>query len=98
MLRLIVPFILSVPLGFFALALAAQNEPTLPSVIVGICSPGLKVAEMLTPPSNEAIGTTMSWFLRTAIAINALFYFVILASLAYVVERAIAGKKTYGTS
>jgi hypothetical protein len=95
MLRLILPFILSVPLGFFALALTAQNEPTLPSVVVSISSPGLKVAEMLTPRSNEAIGTTMSWFLRTAIAINALFYFVLLAFLAYLVERATTGKKTH---
>lgn len=85
--RVVLPFVIAAPLGFVALAYAAQSEPTLPAPVIAIFSPGLELAEMLIPRATSGMGTEMSWFLRIAIFVNTLFYFVILAFLAYLLHR-----------
>jgi hypothetical protein len=73
--------------GFLALAFAVQNEPNLSAIVVATISPGLKVAELLTPVKRESLGSTFGDFLRVAIAINGAFYFVI-----FVFGAAVAGR------
>ena len=86
-LRLLLPAILAAPLGFFALAFAAQNEPTIPAPVLSILSPGLKIAELITPVRHESVASTFSGFLRVALGVNAAFYFSIFAVVAYLVDR-----------
>jgi hypothetical protein len=74
--------------GFVALAIAAANEPALPAALIAAFSPGLRLAELVMPPArHESLGWTFGWFLRIAIAGNALFYFVLFGVISYAVER-----------
>ena len=76
--------------GFFALALAMQNEPAIPVPLLCLFSPGLKVAEMVTPVRHESfrtLGPSFSIFLRVALAVNAIFYFAILALWINLLDR-----------
>jgi hypothetical protein len=83
----VLPAAIGGAVGIFALAFAMQNEPNLSAVVVATFSPGLKVAELLTPVKRESLGSTFGDFLRVAIAINGAFYFVIFAFLAAVAGR-----------
>jgi hypothetical protein len=47
---------------------------------------------MLVPGRHESLGWTFGWFLRVAIATNALFYFVVFLLLAYAATRAFKGR------
>lgn len=85
--RFIVPALLSVPLGFILLALAAQNEPSIPGPLLMLFSPGLKLAEMVTPQTHQSLGATFGWFLRIAIGVNAAYYFVVFVALASLLSR-----------
>jgi len=73
--------------GFVALAIAAANELVLPPITIALFSPGVRVAEFLVPGNHESLGWTFGWFLRVAIATNALFYFVLFIFLVYLAER-----------
>ena len=73
--------------GFLALAIAVPIEPELPSPLIALFSPGLKLAELITPETHKSMAWTFGWFLRIAIAANAAFYFAIFALLAYVADR-----------
>jgi hypothetical protein len=86
-LRFLLPAILALPLGFVGLALAAENEPTIPAPVLMLFSPGLKVAELLTPARREALGVTFGWFLRVGIAANAAYYFVLFLLFLYLLQR-----------
>ena len=79
--------------GFFALAFAVQNEANLPALVVATFSPGLKVAELLTPVGRGSLGSTFGDFLREAIAINGVFYFGVFALLAVIGGRLARRKK-----
>jgi hypothetical protein len=84
------PAVLGAALGFLALAFAMQNEPSIPAPLLSLFSPGLKVAELLTPARHESfrtLGPTFGGFLRVAIAVNAAFYFSIFALAAYLLDR-----------
>lgn len=81
--RWIVPAALGLLVGFLALAFAVPSESTLPAALVTLLSPGLKVAELTVPTRHESLATTFGWFLRIAIAVNALFYFAVFAAVAY---------------
>ena len=48
---------------------------------------GLIGAQFLVPGSHESLGWTFGWFLRIAIATNALFYFAIFIFVVYLAER-----------
>ena len=85
--RFVLPAVVALPLGFVGLALAAENEPTVPAPLLMLFSPGLKVAELMTPGAHGSLGSTFGWFLRVGIAANAAYYFVIFALLAYLVTR-----------
>jgi hypothetical protein len=86
--RFVLPALLALPLGFVGLALAAENEPAVPSPLLVLLSPGLKLAELITPGgSHGSLGSTFGWFLRVGIAANAAYYFVIFALLAYLLTR-----------
>jgi len=85
--RFLVPALISVPLGFVLLALAAQNEPSIPVPLVMLFSPGLKLAELLAPHTQQSLGATFGWFLRIAIAVNAAYYFVLFVLLASLLNR-----------
>jgi hypothetical protein len=87
LIRFILPAVVALPLGFVCLALAAENEPTIPAPLLMLFSPGLKLAELITPGQHGSLGNTFSWFLRVAIATNAAYYFVIFFLLAYVFTR-----------
>ena len=80
--RWVVPAALGLLVGFVALAIAVPSEATLPTMVVTLFSPGLKIAELAVPVRHESLATTFGWFLRIAIGVNALFYFVIFAGLA----------------
>src|SRR5256885_13670818 len=71
--------ILALPLGFLGLALAAQNEPAIPMLLLVLFSPGLKLAELITPEHHASLGATFGWFLRIGIGVNALYYFLVFA-------------------
>jgi hypothetical protein len=88
----VLPAATGLAVGIFALAFAMQNEPNLSAVAVATFSPGLKMAELLTPVKHESLGSTFGDFLRVAIAINGAFYFVIFAFLAVVGGRLAQGK------
>jgi hypothetical protein len=87
LLRLILPAIFGSLLGFLALAFAVQDEPTLPTPLLSIFSPGLKLAEMVTPAKHESLGSTFGGFLRVAIGVNAVLYFSIFALAGYLIDR-----------
>ena len=87
LIRFILPAVVALPLGFVCLALAAENEPAIPAPLLMLFSPGLKLAELITPGQHGTLGNTFSWFLRVAIATNAAYYFVIFFLLAYVFTR-----------
>ena len=86
-LRLLVPAVLGSALGFFALAFAVQNEPSLSVPLLSVISPGLKVAEIFTPARHESLGSTFGGFLRVAIAVNALLYFSLFSLTGYLIDR-----------
>jgi hypothetical protein len=85
--RFVVPAVLALPLGFVGLALAAENEPTIPMPVLMLFSPGLKIAELVTPERRQALGVTFGWFLRVGITTNAAYYFVLFLLLAYLLRR-----------
>jgi len=85
--RFVLPALISVPLGFLLLALAAQNEPSIPAPLLVLFSPGLKLAELLTPQTHQSLGATFGWFLRIAIAVNATYYFLLFVLLASFFSR-----------
>ncbi len=86
-LRFLLPAILALPLGFVGLALAAENEPTVPAPVLMLFSPGLKVAELVTPARREALGVTFGWFLRVGIFANAAYYFALFLLFVYLLKR-----------
>ena len=85
--RYLLPALVSVPLGFVLLALAAQNEPSIPAPLVMLFSPGLKFAELFAPHTQQSLGATFGWFLRIAIAVNAAYYFALFVLLASLFNR-----------
>jgi hypothetical protein len=85
--RIVVPALVALPLGFVGLALAAENEPAIPSPVLMLISPGLKLAELITPGAHGSMGATFGWFLRVGIGVNAAYYFAIFFLLAYLVTR-----------
>jgi hypothetical protein len=90
LLQLVLPLAGALLLGFLALAYAVQNEPSIPAPLLSFFSPGLKVAELLTPAGHESLGSlgpTFGGFLRVAIGVNTAFYFTIFALASYVVGR-----------
>jgi hypothetical protein len=86
-LRFILPAVAGALLGFMALAYAVQNEPTIPVAFLSVLSPGLKIAEFLSPVQHESLGSTFGGFLRIALGINVAFYFSIFALFAYLIGR-----------
>jgi hypothetical protein len=78
---------LSLVAGFLALAIAVPIEPQVIPPVIALFSPGLKLAELMTPGSGKCFAWTFGWFLRIAIAGNAAFYFAIFSLFAYLVRR-----------
>ena len=87
LLRFVLPAVVALPLGFVGLALAAENEPSIPGPVLMLFSPGLKLAEMITPEAHGSLGSTFGWFLRVGIVANAAYYFAIFFLLAYLITR-----------
>jgi hypothetical protein len=87
LLRLVLPAILGSLLGFIALAFAVQDKPSIPVPLLTIFSPGLKLAEILTPAKHESLGSTFGGFLRVAIGVNAVLYVSIFALAGYLLDR-----------
>ncbi|HKN76252.1 MAG TPA: hypothetical protein VJW94_13830 [Candidatus Acidoferrum sp.] len=85
--RLVLPAIAGLLVGFLALAWAITSESALPVWLVSVVSPGLKISELVMPAAHESLAWTFGWFLRIAIGVNAIFYFLIFALLAYIVDR-----------
>jgi hypothetical protein len=73
--------------GFLALAIAAPFEPQVPAALIALFSPCLKLAELLMPETHKSLAWTFGWFLRIAIAANAIFYYAIFALTAHLVAR-----------
>jgi hypothetical protein len=89
-LRFVLPAVVGGLLGFLTLAVAMQNEPSIPAPLVSLFSPGLTVAEFLTPTRRESLrtlGPTFGGFLRVALGVNTAFYFSLLAAAAYLMDR-----------
>jgi hypothetical protein len=87
LLRIVLPAVVALPLGFVGLALAAENEPSIPAPLLMLLSPGLKLAELITPRQHGSLGATFGWFLRVGIVTNAAYYFAIFFLLAYLLTR-----------
>ena len=85
--RIVLPAVVALPLGFVGLALAAENEPTIPAFLLMLFSPGLKLAELIAPGEHGSLGATFGWFLRVGIVTNAAYYFAIFFLLAYFFTR-----------
>jgi hypothetical protein len=73
--------------GFLALAIAVTVEPQLLPWVIALFSPGLKLAELIMPGTHHSMAWTFGWFLRIAIAANAVFYYTIFALLAFALRR-----------
>jgi hypothetical protein len=73
--------------GFLALAVAVPIEPQVPAPLIALFSPGLKLAELLTPGTGKSFAWTFGWFLRIAIVANAAFYYALFALAAYLFDR-----------
>jgi len=73
--------------GFFALAMAVPLEAQIPAPLVLLLSPGLKIAELIMPETRGSLAWTFGWFLRIAIAGNAVFYYAIFLLLAHFLAR-----------
>ena len=86
--RFALPALLALPLGFFGLALAAQNEPSIPVLLLVLFSPGLKLAELITPEHHASLGATFGWFLRIGIGVRGP-HVVILRIIEQVVDQRI---------
>lgn len=70
--------------GFIALAIAVAIEPQTPAPVIALFSPGLKLAEFVTPESaGKSFAWTFGWFLRIAILANAAYYFALFALATY---------------
>src|SRR5216684_6722173 len=78
---------LAVIAGFLALAIAVPIEPQVPAPLIALFSPGLKLAEFVTPETGKSFAWTFGWFLRIAIAANTSFYFALFALIAFVASR-----------
>jgi hypothetical protein len=78
---------LSLAAGFLALAIAVPIEPQTAAPVIALFSPGLKLAEFITPQSGKSFAWTFGWFLRIAIATNAAFYFAVFSFFAYLAGR-----------
>jgi hypothetical protein len=79
--------VLSLFVGFLALAIAVPVEPQVPAAVVALFSPGLKLAELLMPETHKSLAWTFGWFLRIAIVANAVFYYAIFALVGHLVAR-----------
>jgi hypothetical protein len=86
-LRLLLLAGLGLVAGFIALAIAVPIEPQVIPPVVALFSPGLKLAEFVTPETGKSFAWTFGWFLRIAIFANAAFYFAIFSLIAYVLDR-----------
>jgi hypothetical protein len=86
-LRLLLLAGLGLVAGFIALAIAVPIEPQVIPPVVALFSPGLKLAEFLTPETGKSFAWTFGWFLRIAILANAVFYFAIFSLIAFVLDR-----------
>ncbi len=86
-LRLLLLAGLGLVAGFIALAIAVPIEPQVIPSVVALFSPGLKLAEFVTPETGKSFAWTFGWFLRIAILANAAFYFAIFSLIAYVLDR-----------
>ena len=73
--------------GFLALAMAVPLDAQVPVPLVLLLSPGLKIAELVMPATRGSLAWTFGWFLRIAIAANAVFYYVIFLLLAHFAAR-----------
>ncbi len=78
---------LSLVAGFLALAIAMPIEPQVIPSVIALFSPGLKLAEFVTPESGKSFAWTFGWFLRIAIVTNAAFYFAIFSLFFYFKDR-----------
>ena len=86
-LRLLLLAGLGLVAGFIALAIAVPIEPQVIPPVVALFSPGLKLAELVTPETGKSFAWTFGWFLRIAILANAAFYFAIFSLIAYLLDR-----------
>ena len=84
---------LSLVAGFLALAIAVPLESQVSPLLIALFSPGLKLAEMITPETGKSFAWTFGWFLRIAIAANAAFYFAVFSLLTYGLLAAIRKAK-----
>jgi hypothetical protein len=73
--------------GFLALAIAVPIEPQVIPLVIALFSPGLKLAELVTPETGRSFAWTFGWFLRIAILANAAFYFAIFSLVAFLLDR-----------
>ncbi len=73
--------------GFLALAIAVPIEPQVIPLVIAVFSPGLKLAEVVTPATGRSFAWTFGWFLRIAILANAAFYFAIFSLAAFFLDR-----------
>ncbi len=85
--RLLVLAGLALVAGFIALAIAVPIEPQVIAPVIALFSPGLKLAELVTPETGKSFAWTFGWFLRIAILTNAVFYFAIFSFFSYLLDR-----------
>jgi len=90
-LRLLLLAGLGLAAGFLALAIAVPIEPQVIPLVIALFSPGLKLAELVTPETGRSFAWTFGWFLRIAILANAAFYFAIFSLVAFFLERRRSG-------
>ena len=87
-LRLLLLAALGLAAGFLALAIAVPIEPQVIPAVIALFSPGLKLAEFITPAeSGKSFAWTFGWFIRIAILANAAFYFALFSLVAFVLDR-----------
>lgn len=85
--RFVLPAVLGLVVGFLALAIAIANELVIPVPLLTLFSPGLELAEIILPQEHGSLAWTFGWFLRIAISVNSIFYFVLFGLIAHLLYR-----------
>jgi hypothetical protein len=87
LVRVLLPAVVGLPVGFLALGFAVGFGQELPNFLLYLISPGMGVASHIFPNRPKSLAATIGVFLDVSIAVNFIFYFALFAAIAYLLER-----------
>ena len=87
LVRVVLPAVVGLPVGFLALGFAVGYGQELPSPLLYLIAPGIAVASHIFPHRPKSLASAIGGFLDVSIAVNFIFYFGIFAAIAYLIDR-----------